>query len=468
MLIMWTRTVIRNSLSDKILNYTREYSQTSTLAFFRIGFGLLMCYSIIRFWSKGWIEELYLLPSFHFSYYGFEWVKPVGEYTYFIFILCFVSSLLITVGYKYKISMITFFLSFTYIELMDKTTYLNHYYFISILSFLLIFLPLNATFSLDNLINKKNYDKVPRWTIDSIKLLICIVYIYAGLAKINSDWLLNAMPLKIWLTSKYDLPLIGELLQKNWVHYLMSWGGMVYDLTIPFLLIYSRTRLFAFVLVVFFHVFTLILFPIGMFPHIMIFCSTIFFGSNLHGKALKAIKIILKSLGLFFKNQKLKQSDKLNIIGQKIIIPILIIFFFLQAIIPFRYMAYPGELFWHEQGYRFSWRVMLIEKVGYTNFRIKNSNDGTSFIVNSADFLTPFQEKQMSFQPDFILEFAHYLGDIYSSENNRVEVYADSFVALNGRASQRFVDPTVNLYNEKESINNKTWILPLQDEIKGI
>ena len=205
-----------------------------------------------------------------------------------------------------------------------------------------------------------------------------------------------------------------------------------------------------------------------MFPHIMIFCSMIFFGSNLHGKALKAIKIILKSLGLFFKNQKLKQSDKLNIIGQKITIPILIIFFFLQAIIPFRYIAYPGELFWHEQGYRFSWRVMLIEKVGYTNFRIKNSNDGTSFIVNSADFLTPFQEKQMSFQPDFILEFAHYLGDIYSSENNRVEVYADSFVALNGRASQRFVDPTVNLYNEKESINNKTWILPLQDEIKGI
>ena len=321
----------------------------------------------------------------------------------------------------------------------------------------------------DNLINKKHYAQVPRWTVDSIKLLICIVYIYAGLAKINSDWLLNAMPLKIWLTSKYDLPIIGELLlQKNWVHYLMSWGGMAYDLSIPFLLIYSRTRLFAFVLVVFFHVFTLVLFPIGMFPHIMIFCSMIFFSPNLHRKGLNIIETILRSLGLFFKNQKLKQSDELNIIGQKIIVPVLIIFFFLQAIIPFRYMAYPGELFWHEQGYRFSWRVMLIEKVGYTNFRIKNSIDGTSFVVNSANFLTPFQEKQMSFQPDFILEFAHYLGDTYSSENNRVEVFADSFVALNGRASQRFINPKVNLYNEKESINNKTWILPLKDEIKGI
>lgn len=466
---MWTQTEIKNSISYNIKNYTKEYKQSSTLAFFRIGFGLLMCFSIIRFWSKGWIEQLYLLPDFHFSYYGFEWIKPIGEYTYLLFITCFVSSLLITIGYKYRVAIITFFLSFTYIELMDKTTYLNHYYFISILSFLLIFLPLNATFSYDNVINKKKYSKVPKWTVDSIKLLICIVYIYAGLAKLNSDWLLNAMPLKIWLTSKYDLPIIGEfLLQKNWVHYLMSWGGMFYDLSIPFLLLYSRTRLIAFVLVVFFHVFTLVLFPIGMFPHIMIFCSTIFFSSSIHEKVLNIIKTFLKNLGLYFKRQKLKQNDQLNIVGQKIIVPILIVFFFLQATIPFRYMAYPGELFWHEQGYRFSWRVMLIEKVGYTNFKIRNPNDGSSFMVDSSKFLTPFQLKQMSFQPDFILEFAHHLGDIYSDEDNRVEVYADSFVALNGRASQRFIDPKVNLYKEKESINNKTWVLPLQDEIKGI
>ena len=72
MLIMWTQTEIKNSISYNIKNYTKEYKQSSTLAFFRIGFGLLMCFSIIRFWSKGWIEELYLLPDFHFSYYGFE------------------------------------------------------------------------------------------------------------------------------------------------------------------------------------------------------------------------------------------------------------------------------------------------------------------------------------------------------------------------------------------------------------
>ena len=150
---------------------------------------------------------------------------------------------------------------------MDKTTYLNHYYFVSVLSFLLIFLPANAQFSVDAFLHKKEYNRIPRWTIDSIKLLLAIVYFYAGLTKLNSDWLFRAMPLKIWLPSKYDLPIIGNnLMQQEWVHFAMSWGGALYDLIIPFLLIIRKTRPIAFFLVLFFHVFTRVLFPIGMFP----------------------------------------------------------------------------------------------------------------------------------------------------------------------------------------------------------
>ena len=84
---------------------------------------------------------------------------------------------------------------------MDKTTYLNHYYLVSLISFLMIFFPANASFSLDNLINKKSYRLIPKWNVDALKLMICIVYFYAGIAKINTDWLIEAQPLKIWLTS---------------------------------------------------------------------------------------------------------------------------------------------------------------------------------------------------------------------------------------------------------------------------
>ncbi len=430
-----------------------------------------MCYSIARFYFKGWIEELYIKPDFHFSYYGFEWIKPIGEFTYLIFIVCFISSLFVMIGLKYKSSIILFFLSFTYIELMDKTTYLNHYYFISILSFLLIFIPANATFSVDNYINQKKFTSIPRWSVDALKLLITIVYLYAGIAKVNSDWLIEAMPLKIWLQSKYDLPLIGgSLLQMEWVHYAMSWGGMLYDLSIPFLLMINKTRIMAFILVIFFHVFTLVLFPIGMFPHIMIFSSMIFFSSNFHEKILYQIRRVITKVGKKVKSKKIhmKTSNLYIFPRQNLTLIAVTSFFIIQILLPFRYQLYPGELFWHEQGYRFSWRVMLIEKIGYTNFKIKSPNDGTSFMVDSSQHLTPFQLKQMSFQPDFILEFAHYLGEKYSTENNKVEVYADSFVALNGRPSKRFIDPDINLINEQESFKDKTWILPLGDEIKGI
>ncbi|MDA9341499.1 HTTM domain-containing protein [Flavobacteriaceae bacterium] len=445
---------------------SKNYS-ASPLIIFRIGFGFMMLYSIIRFWSKDWINTLYLQPKFHFTYYGFEWVKPLGNLTYLLFFICGLSALFVALGFKYRVAIITFFLSFTYIELMDKTTYLNHYYFISILSFLLIFLPANSSFSIDSYLKKKSYRLVPKWSIDAIKLLVSIVYVYAGLNKINSDWLFKAMPLKIWLPSKYDLPFIGEtLMQQNWFHYAMSWSGMIYDLIIPFLLFYKKTRWFAFGLVVFFHVFTGILFPIGMFPYVMIVSSLIFFEAGFHHKIILFLKRILN---YFFKlKQKIVVKEIYNFKHQKITIIVLSLFFIVQLFLPFRYALYPNELFWTEEGYRFSWRVMLMEKMGYANFKITNSKTGIFFYVDNQDFLTPLQEKQMSFQPDFILEYAHFLGDHFKSKGHKnIQVFVESYVALNGRLSQPFINKNIDLYQQKETFNPKEWILPFNDEIKG-
>ena len=446
--------------------YFKKYTSPEPLAVFRILFGLMMFLSIIRFWSKGWIETLYLEPKFHFSYYGFDWVKPLGEFTYILFIICGLSALFVSIGYRYRFSIITFFLSFTYIELMDKTTYLNHYYFISVLSFIMIFLPADKFFSVDNIKRKNYYAKIPKWTIDSIKILTSIVYIYAGLAKINSDWLLKAMPLKIWLPSKYDIPVIGDyLLQQEWVHYLMSWSGMIYDLSIPFLLFYKKTRAFAFILVIIFHLFTAVLFPIGMFPYIMIIASLIFFDSIFHNKIIHLIKIIISPIKKY-NIEKVEKIEKFKYVYSKLITSIVIIFLIIQLIFPFRFVIYPGNLFWNEEGYRFSWRVMLMEKMGYTSFKIVDGISNKYFYVDNKDFLTPFQEKQMSFQPDFIIEYAHFLGNHFTLQGHKnIEVYADSFVALNGRRSKRFIDPKVNLMNEKRSLKHYSWIIPFKDEI---
>ena len=443
-------------------SYINKRVSSAPLAFFRIAFGVLMCLSIIRIWYNGWIERLYIAPKFFFSFYGFEWVKPFGIYTYLLFIFCGLAAFFVAIGYKYRIAIISFFLSFTYIELMDKTTYLNHYYFVSLVSFLMIFLPANATFSVDSYLKKIEFNKIPKWTIDSIKFMLGIVYFYAGLAKLNSDWLFRAQPLKIWLPSKYDLPFIGNnLMQQDWFHFAMSWSGAIYDLCIPFLLLFKRTRVIGFVLVVVFHVFTRILFPIGMFPYIMIVATMIFFEPSFHEKVISFLKEKFTLLNYKVQSKEVFQY-KSNIVPKLIGVFILI-----QLLFPWRYLLYPGELFWTEEGYRFSWRVMLMEKAGYSNFKIVDGKTKQFFYVDNKDFLTSFQEKQMSFQPDFILEYAHYLGDHFTKDGHQnVEVYVDSYVALNGRPSQLYIDPKVDLYKQKESFKHKDWILPFNDEIK--
>lgn len=437
-------------------SYFHQNTDAAPLAVFRIFFGGIMVFAMLRFQYYGWIEKLYIEPGFHFKYWGFEWVQPLGEYTYWLFFICGIAAFLVMIGWQYRLAIITFFLSFTYIELMDKTNYLNHYYFVSCMAFLLCFLPANACWSVDAY-RKKIPPSVRQWNIDAIKLMLSIVWFYAGLAKLNSDWMISAQPLKIWLMGKYDIPLIGDLLQMEFAHYLFSWAGAAYDLFIPFLLWTSRTRMIAFVAVVVFHLLTWILFPIGVFPWVMIASALIFFEGNTFRQIFRQ-SLLPRPL----------PQPKINLLKQKISLSIFVLFFTFQTLFPFRHLLYPGELFWTEEGYRFSWRVMLMEKAGYTNFKVVDPDTGKRFYVQNGNFLNSLQEKQMATQPDFILEFAHYLEKFYQRNGIRdPEIYVESYVALNGRSSQPFVNPELDLTTIQPSWRPIKFLLPFDDTISG-
>jgi len=224
--------------------------------------------------------------------------------------------------------------------------------------------------------------------------------------------------------------------------------------------------MFAFVLVVFFHVFTRVLFPIGMFPYVMIVGSLIFFDAKVHLKIISIIKSIFSCFKIKF---TFTSGTAFTYPRQNLAVPIVLLFFVIQLLIPFRYALYPGELFWREDAYRFSWRVMLMEKKGYANFKVVNPEKDSFFYVDNSDFLSSFQEKQMSTQPDFILEYAHFLGEHFKAQGHQpIEIYVESYVALNGRRSQPYINPEVDLLKQYESFQPKSWILPFKDEIKGI
>ena len=236
-----------------------------------------MLFGTIRFLLMGWVESMYINPSYFFPYLGFEWVKPLpGNWMYLPFVLMLISSMGIMLGFFYRISASLFFLAFTYVELLDKTNYLNHYYFICLIAFLLIFLPAHKRFSLDTTLGISSpSNAAARWQIDIIKFQLATVYMFAGIAKINSDWLFRAEPLRTWLQAHHNLPLVGDLMSEKWLAYLFSWTGCFYDLFIVFFLIWNRSRPFGYAVVVCFHLITWYLFPIGVFPWVMIFSTSL-------------------------------------------------------------------------------------------------------------------------------------------------------------------------------------------------
>lgn len=440
---------------------------TAPLAIFRIFFGGVMLASVIRFLMNGWVNSLYLKPDFHFSYYGFEWVEALhAEGMYGLFALMAISAVLIMLGLFYRSATIIFFLSFTYVELIDKTYYLNHYYFISLVAFLMIFLPAHRYFSLD--VKRKpslKLPEVPAWTVNILRLQLAIVYIHAGLSKLTYDWLFRAMPMQTWLTAHQHWPLVGYWLAKPITAYLASWFGALYDLSIAFLFLIKRYRWVAYTLVVVFHGLTALLFQIGMFPFIMIGATLIFFSPEFHKNLIQRIVGVWRSIfpGGPSPDKPVKPLPLFTHPGwKKVVGGLMIVFVSFQLLMPWRFALYPGNLFWTHEGYRFSWRVMLTEKAGTIFFNVKDPKTGQSKEINHDRYLTPFQEKIMATQPDMILQFAQHLEQVYKQKGiDNPVVTADSYVALNGRGSQRFLDPSVNLAECEPGFHHKEWILPM-------
>lgn len=423
---------------SKISQYLEQNVSVAPLVTLRILFGSIMLFSLTRFIAMGWIEGLYVDVDYHFSFFEFN-IYPGDTLIYLMFYLLIISCIFIIAGLLYKYAITIFFILFTYIELIDKSYYLNHYYFISVLSFAMIFLPLNYNYSIDSILNKSEINKIKNWQLLVPKVLISIVYLYAGIAKINSDWLLNAMPLSLWLPASSDLPVIGNLLQQQWVAYVFSWTGCIYDLTIWIFLFNNKTRKYAYIFVIFFHIMTSILFQIGIFPYMMTLLTLIFFSPETHNNIINKLKLILK---YNIKNKEINHS----------IFPkyLFIIFILFQLIFPFRYILNKGDLFWTEEGYRFSWRVMLMEKTGWVNYKLIDKENNIVKNIDPTYYLSDIQVKQMSFQPDMILQYAKYLGDNYFKKYKiKPELYVDSYVSINGSGSRRYFKDNIDVYGNK-------------------
>jgi hypothetical protein len=456
-----------------ITHLTKNNVSILPLVVFRIIFGILMFFSTLRFILKGWVNDLYEVPTYFFTYYGFDWVSPLpNPFMYVLFLLLLIACIFIIFGLFYRVNTVLFFIIFTYIELIDKTNYLNHYYFISLISLLLILIPANSYFSLDAYFGIcKRKKTIQAWQINIIKLQIGLVYFFAGISKLNYHWLIEAQPLINWLKHQSDFPVIGKLFLYDFTAYLFSWVSAIFDIFIFFLLIDKRSRWISYFVAFVFHIMTAIMFPIGVFPYVMIASTLIFFNDNFHKKIIDFIS----KYGLLNSSKSIEEKNNYQTKTNSILNVFLIGFFTLQLFLPLRFILYPGKLFWTEQGYRFSWRVMLIEKAGYSQFYIHEPKMDRKMLIQNRDYLTPQQVKMMSTQPDMILQYAHFLSKTFKDslivESNgeiikmgvNPKITADITVSLFNKGSRKFIDSEKNLSEIKRGFGNKEWILDYED-----
>ena len=448
---------------DRLVERLRAPVDIASLVAFRVIFGLVMLVSVVRFWQRGWIEELYIQPAYHFTYWGFEWVRawPAwGMYAHFAALA--VLALCVALGLCYRPSIILFFLGFTYVELIDKATYLNHYYLISVLSFLMIFLPLHRGWSIDALIaGRRRADLragwAPRWCLWTVRAQIGLVYFFAGVAKLKGDWLWNARPLSIWLATHTDVPVLGPLLAEPWVAYAASWFGAAFDLTIVAWLLWPRTRLVAFAVVVAFHVATAELFYLGMFPWIMIGNALIFFSPSWPRRWLPGLPPAAHAAHASRAGHATHASARPA--HARLGLGLLGLHFLVQTLLPLRHHLYPGDVCWTEEGFRYAWNVMLVEKVGRVVYHVTDPRTARTWLVYPREYLTPAQEKQMSFQPDMILALAHHIARDFAGRGvPAAEVRAEAYVSWNGRPSRLLVDPAADLAAARDGLAPQPWI----------
>lgn len=432
------------------------------LAALRVLFGALMCVSMLRFIAYGWIEEFFVRPRLHFKYWGFSWIDVLpAPYMHTLFWVLAGLAACIALGVAFRVAAFAFWLGFTYLQLVDVTNYLNHYYLASLVALLLACSPAHRQWSVDARLGLAgSSDAVPRLWLWLFRFQIGVVYTFAGLAKFTPDWLLHGQPLGIWLGASTHLPLLGELFRVPGAPLAMSWAGFLFDTTIPWLLSVRRLRLPAYGVVLIFHTTTSLLFPIGMFPIIMTVCALVFFAPDWPVRLARLLRRAPGAERAITPAATITPEPTPLLAWQRFAVILAASYAAVHVLLPLRHLAYQGNVLWDEQGMRFSWRVMAREKNGSVTFLVRDPLTGKVQYVSPSRYLTRLQEREMSAQPDLVLQLAHHIAAEYRSRLGRdVEVRADAWVSLNGRRSTRLIDPRVDLTRVRDGVARASWIL---------
>ncbi len=430
----------------------------SALIIFRVFFGFLIAAEAIGAIFTGWITRTLVEPQFTFNFIGLDFLQPLpGNGMYFYFAVMGIFGLLVMIGFKYRWSMIAYTIMWAGVYFMQKASYNNHYYLLLLLCIMMSILPAGNYFSVDvkrNPALKKI--SMPRWCVLVIIIQLWIVYTYASVAKFYPDWL-DYTVAKNLMAGRAHYPIVGDLLQGHWAHISITYFGILFDLLIIPLLLWKRTRLAAFCISIFFHLFNSIVFQIGIFPYLSLAFSVFFFSKE------RIHHIFMKKKEFYNANEIIVPAYK------KILIPIALVWFVIQIALPLRHWLIPGDVLWTEEGHRMSWRMMLRGRSGTTNFYVLDKNDPNAKqkYIDKNKYLSRKQLRLVSGKPDAMWQFAQYLKKEAAAEGKDIAVFVKSKVSVNGKKRKTFIDPEVDLASAPWNyFTTNPWILKYPPELE--
>ena len=440
-------------LSSSIKSQLFREVDNSPLVFFRIVFGFLCFAEAGGALLTGWVEETFVEPNFSFTFIGFEWLHFInGPQAYFWFGGMAILGLCIMLGLFYRASTIGYMLMWACVYFAQKSHYNNHYYLLLLLLAFMALVPAANAFSLDTKFGRiPKKLTCPRWTLLIFIFQLFIVYTYAAFSKIYPDWL-AAEPIRIWFRYKQNYPLIGDLLQERWVHYLVAYGGIAFDMFIIPALWWRRTRPYAFAITFFFHLFNSFVFQIGIFPYLMLGMNAFFFPPE------QVRKFIFRRRPPV---AEIPAPDHLDT-RQRIGIWVLSIYFVIQILLPVRYHLFDSNVHWSEEGHRLAWKMMLRAKSGKANYIAQHPETGKRELINIYEIITRNQRGKSAIRPDMIWQLSQHLDSVYAKKwGVDPLIFVEAKSTLNGHPYQVLIDPTVDLSAVPwEHFKTADWILP--------
>lgn len=427
-----------------------EPIDNSPLILFRITFGLLIAAESIVAIFTGWVKKNLIDPTVPIPHIGFDFLVPLPGYgMYVYFSVMGILGILIMLGYKYRYTLGLYTLLWTSVYLMQKASYNNHYYLLILVCLIMLFLPANQYASLD----AKNNPAIksltmPRWCSWVMIFQMTIVYFFATLAKFYPDWLDGTFT-GILFSSISNFPVLGSVFTEKWFHIFIAYAGIFFDgLIIPALL-WKRTRNIAFVASLLFHLFNSVTLQIGIFPYFALSFIVFFYSPE-------TIRHI------FFKKKQQLQVEDLskNYSFSNVITYFFIPFFIIQLILPIRHYFIKGDVLWTEEAHRLSWRMMLRQKNGITNFKVIDKNTNQELPYNIVEKLTRKQLSLVSSKPDGMWQMAQHIKKEFAEKGKDVRIYIDSKLSVNNKPYKTFIDPSVDFAKaEWNYFGHNDWIL---------